>query len=201
MCLVIKLLIEMSDKSLFREMLGDGVTPIAQEKRVTINTACDSDVDKEKRRLAAEQQAQTCEDPLSSDPVDMVGPLDVVAFCKPGVQHGVYKNLRLGKYKLDARLDLHRMTVDRARQAVYQFVKDCIVNDVRFALITHGKGEGRDNPAMLKSCVAHWLPQLKEVLAFHTAQKQHGSYGATYVLFKKSHNKKIEHKELNRKRK
>jgi len=36
------------------------------------------------------------------------------------------------------------------------------------------------------------------VLAFHTAQKQHGSYGATYVMFKKSAKKKLENKESNR---
>ncbi len=180
-------------------MLGNDVRPLAKEKRVAINKDRDADVDKANRRLAAQEQGKTPEDPLASEPTEMVGPLDLIAFRKAGVQHGVYKNLRLGKYAPDARLDLHRMTVERARRAVYQFVKDCVANDVRCALVTHGKGEGRDKPAILKSCVAHWLPQLDEVLAFHTAQKQHGSYGATYVLFKKSESKRIEHRELNRK--
>ena len=87
------------------------------------------------------------------------------------------------------------MTVERARRVVYQFINDCIANDVRTALITHGKGEGRELPALLKSCVAHWLPQIDNVLAFHTAQKQHGSYGATYVLLKKSAAKKTKTRE------
>jgi DNA-nicking Smr family endonuclease len=65
-----------------------------------------------------------------------------------------------------------------------------MANEVRTALITHGKGEGRTESALLKSCVNFWLPQMPEVLAFHTAQKQHGSYGATYVLLKKSERQK-----------
>lgn len=189
----------MSDSDLFSQLLGEDVQPLAQEKRVVVQRSRDDDVDKERRRKAAMEQAMLVEDPLATDPVDMVGPLDIISFRKPGVQHGVFKNCRLGKYPLDARLDLHRMKIEQARLEVYRFVKDCFANDVRFALVTHGKGEGRERPALLKSCIAHWLPQLDEVLAFHTAQKQHGSYGATYVLFKKSERKRIENKELNRK--
>jgi DNA-nicking Smr family endonuclease len=51
--------------------------------------------------------------------------------------------------------------------------------------VTHGKGEGREQPARLKSCVNHWLRQFDQVLAFHSAQKTHGGVGATYILVKK----------------
>jgi len=187
-----------SDEDLFKQLVGDDVEPITVDKRVVVDKSRDQDVDKEQRRLAASDAIESVDDPLSSDPVELVAPLDEIAYRKPGVQHGVYKNLRLGKYSIDARLDLHRMSVESARKAVYLFVKDCLANDVRVGLVTHGKGEGRDTPAMLKSCVAYWLPQLDEVLAFHTAQKQHGSYGATYVMFKKSAKKKLENKESNR---
>ena len=190
----------MSDDDFFRQMLGDGVTPLAGDKRASVERGRDQGVDKEARRRAAEDGSAPAEDPLATNPVEMVDPLAVIAFRRPGVQHGVYKNLRLGKYTLEARLDLHRMTVEQARKAIYQFVKDCQTHDVRSALVTHGKGQGRETPALLKSCVAHWLPQLDEVLAFHTAQKQHGSYGATYVLFKKSEAKRTANRELNRKR-
>ncbi len=137
----------------------------------------------------------TVQDPLAGEPMEMVEPLALLSFQRPGVQHGVFKNLRLGKYAIDARLDLHKLTVDKARREVYQFIQDCVNNDVRAVLITHGKGEGREQPAMLKSCVAFWLPQLPEVLAFHSAQKHHGGYGATYVLLKKSERKKLENRE------
>ena len=136
-------------------------------------------------------------DPLSTTPLTMVDPFDVLSFKRPGVQNGVFRNLRQAKYQIDARLDLHRMSVESARLAVYQFIVDCVANDVRMALVTHGKGLGRDHPALLKSCVAHWLPELDDVLAFHTAQKYHGGYGATYVLLKKSASKRQEAREKN----
>ncbi len=189
----------MSDDEVFQSLLGDDVQPLSLEKRVSLQKDRDELVDKENRRRAAEEMQAAPEDPLASEPVNMLQPLDIVEYRRPGVQHGVYKNLRLGKYSFDARLDLHRLTVEQARQAVYRFVIDCVAHDVRAALITHGKGEGRETPALLKSCVAHWLPQLDEVLALHTAQKQHGGYGATYVLFRKGAGKKLENKEINRK--
>ncbi len=176
-------------EDVFEQLLGDDVEPINAESRVALQKERDSGVNKEIRRRAAENEERSPEDPLTSEPLEMVEPLEVISYCKAGVQHGVFKKLRLGKYPFDARLDLHRLTVEQAREEIYRFVNDCIAHDIRAALITHGKGEGRDKPALLKSCVAHWLPELDQVLAFHTAQKQHGSYGATYVLFKKSDNK------------
>ena len=112
----------------------------------------------------------------------------------------MYRNLRLGKYNIEARLDLHRHTVEMARTALYQFVQDCLQHDIRCAIITHGKGEGRDQPPIIKSCIAHWLPQLPEVQAFHSAQKQHGGTGATYVMLKKSERKRQEDLERHQKR-
>jgi len=173
----------------FLSMVGDDVVPKKTAARVSLRK--DPILfDKAPRRLAASALSQSDLDPLSSAPVEMLNPLDELAFMRPGVQHGVYKNLRLGKYTTDARLDLHRMTVEQARLAVYQFVQDCLAHDVRAAIITHGKGIGREQPALLKSCVAHWLPQMDEILAFHSAQKQHGGVGATYILIKKSAQKK-----------
>lgn len=189
----------MSEKS-FMELVGGDVTPIKAEIRVDLVSSQVDEKTLKERREAAMLEAATPDDPLTGDPIEMVDPMALLSYMKPGVQHGVFRNMRLAKYPIDARLDLHKMTVDRARQVVYQFVKDCVANDVRMALITHGKGEGRELPALLKSCVAYWLPQLEDVLAFHTALKQHGSYGATYVLLKKSAEKKQRTREQHLKR-
>lgn len=186
----------MSDEEEFSSLVGEDVKPIKVEKRVSLNADKDNLVDKEIRRKNALAQ-QEKSDPLSTKPLTMVDPFDVLSFKRPGVQNGVFRNLRQAKYQIDARLDLHRMSVESARLAVYQFIVDCVANDVRMALVTHGKGLGRDHPALLKSCVAHWLPELDDVLAFHTAQKYHGGYGATYVLLKKSASKRQEAREKN----
>lgn len=154
----------------------------------------------EQRRSAAVAERQGEKNFLSDDHVEPVDPLALLEFKRPGVQNGVYRNLRLGKYSIDARLDLHGMTVKQARSAVYQFIHDCMEQDIRCALITHGKGLGRAQPALLKSCVAHWLPQFEQVLAFHSAQKQHGGSGATYLLLRKSERKRQENWERQHKR-
>lgn len=190
-----------ADDDVFLEAMG-GVQPIKVEARVKLaDRTADPDPGlAARRRAAVAQQSQTGE-LLGGDFLKPVDPLDVLDFKRPGVQHGVYKNLRLGKYAIDAQLDLHRLTVDQARDALSEFIRDCLQHNIRCALINHGKGQNRQpQPALLKSCVANWLPQLESVMAFHSAQRQHGGVGATYVLLKKSVNKSLENRELHSKR-
>jgi DNA-nicking Smr family endonuclease len=177
-----------------------GVTPIKVEEKVVLVSPHQDKTSVETRRKAATAELVKDKNFLSGEYVEPVDPLAVIEFKRDGVQNGVYRSLRMGKYQIDARLDLHNMTVDQARNAVFQFIKDCMSNDIRCALITHGKSEGREQPAQLKSCIAHWLPQLNEVMAFHSAQKRHGWVGATYVLMRKSEKKKQENWEMHNKR-
>lgn len=185
----------LDDAQDFGALVGADVQRKHHEHRIALSSAKPDEQTLLQRRVAAEAEVSRVLDPLGGDPVRMLAPLEEVSYRRDGVQHGVFKNLRLGKYVIDARLDLHKMTVERARQVVYQFVQDCVEHDVRTALITHGKGEGRDQAPTLKSHVAHWLPQMDVVLAFHTALKQHGGYGATYVLLRKSEKKKQQTRE------
>lgn len=191
-----------SDSELFREALGElgDVKPLVRERKVALRKDSDSGLSKRARREAAIEETEAQLNPLTGEGVDPVDPWDPLEFKRDGVQNGVYRNLRLGKYRVDARLDLHRHTVEMARRAVLEFVRDCMEADVRCALITHGKGEGRRQPAVLKSCVNAWLPHLREVLAFHSAQKQHGGLGATYVLLRKSERKRQDNLERHQRR-
>lgn len=190
----------MTDDELFRMEMGD-VEPLKQDKRVTLKTAAAVDASAEIRRDAAQAVTQKDTNFLAGEFIEPVEPHGILSFVRPGVQHGVYKNLRLGKYRIDARLDLHRMSVEQARKAVYQFISDCMEYGVRCVLINHGKGEGRKpQPAYLKSCVAHWLPQFDSVLAFHSAQKQQGGSGAVYILLKKGERQRLENREKHAKR-
>lgn len=182
----------------FLDAVGD-VQPIKTSDRVALMESRDL-VNLEQRRAAATAEIKTERNFLSGEFIEPLDPHALLEFKRDGVQHGVYRNLRLGKYAIDARLDLHQMSVEQARSAVFQFIRDCMTHDIRCALITHGRGEGREQPALLKSCVAHWLPQLHEVLAFHSAQKQHGASGATYVLLRKSERKKLENWENHHKK-
>ncbi|GAA5443954.1 putative DNA endonuclease SmrA [Microbulbifer sp. NBRC 101763] len=192
-----------SDSKLFKDALGElgGVKPLVQERRVTLRKEGETPEQiLRERRAAATRKTEREMNPLSGEYVELVAPWDPIEFKRDGVQNGVFRNLRLGKYTVDARLDLHRHSVEMARSIVVEFVRDCVEADVRCALITHGKGEGRKQPALLKSCINHWLPQLDEVLAFHSAQKQHGGMGATYLLLRKSERKRQENLERHQRR-
>lgn len=187
------------DSDIFLQQMKD-VKPIKVEEKVVLASPQLDKTNSVTRRKAATAELAKDKNFLSGEYIEPVDPLSIIEFKRDGVQNGVYRNLRLGKYQIDARLDLHHMTIDQARNAVFQFIKDCMSNDIRCALITHGKGEGRNLPAQLKSCIAHWLPQFSEVLAFHSAQKPHGWVGATYVLLRKSDKKKLATWEMHNKR-
>lgn len=175
-----------SDDDLFKAEMS-GVKPISSDRaprqagRKTLDPALS------RARSVATEEMEQDDNPLADNFIPEVSPEAVLEFARPGVQHGVLKKMRLGKYAVDARLDLHKHTVEQARTAVYQFCKDCLQYDVRTALIVHGKGK----QAIIKSSVNYWLKNLPDVLAFHTAQKQHGGSGAVYVLFRKSDAQKM----------
>jgi len=176
-----------ADEDEFRALVGDDVEPLQAKGARYIPKPPELTPGILERRKAAQQEqlkSGNLLDPASI--INIVDPYDFLEFARPGVQHGVYKNLRQGKYEVQSRLDLHRHTVEQARVALWDFVEGCQKHGVRCALVTHGKGEGREQPARLKSCVNHWLRQIDNVLAFHSAQKQHGGVGSTYILIKKN---------------
>lgn len=167
-----------ADEDEFRALVGDDVEPLQAKGARYIPKPPELTPGILERRKAAQQEqlkSGNLLDPASI--INVVDPYDFLEFARPGVQHGVYKNLRQGKYEVQSRLDLHRHTVEQARVALWDFVEGCQKHGVRCALVTHGKGEGREQPARLKSCVNHWLRQIDNVLAFHSAQKQHGGCG------------------------
>ncbi|MEP3350844.1 MAG: DNA endonuclease SmrA [Marinomonas sp.] len=160
-------------------------------------------VDFEERQKAAMIAKEADKNHLSQDYIEKVEPNDVLEYKRSGVQDGVFKRLRQGKYGIEARLDLHNHTVAQAREQVYQFVDDCMRNDIRVAIIVHGKGERTPDPesrAMLKSHINKWLRDLDAVMAFHSAQRYHGGLGAVYVLLKKTEKARLDDWEKHQKR-
>lgn len=182
-----------SDKNPFLEEFSD-VTPLPQDK-VSLKKSETSSIALEQRKAAAVRHKRNDLNYLTDAPVASVEPLEVLEFKVDGVQTGVFKKLRQGKYEIDAQLDLHRHTVAEARSAMYQFIQKSLKLDCRTLLITHGKGMRSDPPARIKSYVYHWLQQIPEVLAFHSAQNKHGGTGSVYVLLRKSPEKRLENKE------
>ena len=176
-----------SESDSFSAMVGADVMPLkgnnifrsSKTKELTPGTIL-------RRELAEGEKKKSFVSFDLESAISFIEPHAYLDFKRPGVQHGVYKNLRLGKYEIQSQLDLHRHTVEQARCALWKFLKDCENHNIRCAIVTHGKGEGRSQPAKLKSCVNHWLRQYENVLAFHSAHRKDGGVGSTYVLLKKS---------------
>jgi DNA-nicking Smr family endonuclease len=120
---------------------------------------------------------------------------DVIGFKKPGVQEGVYKKLRTGRYPIEAKLDLHGLIVEEALHASLTFIEKQFKKQKRCVLISHGKGMKQVEPARLKNHVAVWLKHIPEVMAYHSAMSQHGGSGNVYVLLQKGEKKKQQNRE------
>lgn len=183
------------DNELFLQEMGD-VKPIAVEKKVKLKKDPLSADKLQARREAATQVLEKDANHLSSDYVELLDPYYPLEFKRSGVQHGVFKKLKQGKYQAEGRLDLHRMTVEVARKEVFDFIKESMRYDLRSLLIIPGKGlNSQSNALTLKSYINRWLPDMEEVQAFCSAQPQHGGLGAVYVLLGKSEKKKQENRD------
>ncbi|WP_323774171.1 DNA endonuclease SmrA [Alcanivorax sp.] len=175
-----------SDDDLFRQEMAD-VTPIKPDNRVQERAPRRKDSIREQLRRAAAVDDRKDRNPLTvPEHVPAVGPLDIVGLKKDGVQEGVYRKLRLGKYEAQDVLDLHRVRLMDARNLVQQFLENAHNNAMRTVLISHGKGLHSERPGFLKSYVMHWLEESHLVLAFHSTPANRGGSGATQVLVRKN---------------
>ena len=176
-----------ADDESFREAMQD-VAPLEQRRVRHTKLAGEATIAQRQRREAAVGAATDGADVnfLTSAEVPQVDPLAIVAWKKDGVQDGVFRKLRSGKYEIEGELDLHGQTVKQARSAVFEFLKLARAKGWRSILIAHGRGEQSETPARLKSYAAYWLAEHPDVNAFHTAERRHGGTGAVYVLVKKS---------------
>jgi len=187
-----------SDKD-FSQAMSD-VVRLKREPRVdlTRKTLPDSDPSLEHRRRAAAQLPEVDRNQLTDN---AIAPLDawlVLEFKRPGVQNGVFRKLKQGRYEMQSRLDLHRMTVEVARREIFEFIVESQQLGLRSVLLIHGKGSSnveKERSSILKGCVDHWLRELEIVQAFHSAQPRDGGTGAAYVLLRKSEEKKRENRE------
>lgn len=187
------------EDKVFSQLMSD-VAPLKREPRVGVRrkTVSDRDSSVEHRRRAAEQLPERDCNPLSATGIEPLDAYFVLAFKRPGVQNGVFRKLKQGRYEAQSRLDLHRMTAEVARSEVFEFIEESYQLGLRSVLVIHGKGSSKaekERTSILKGGVDRWLRELANVLAFHSAQPQHGGTGAVYVLLRKSEEQKRENRE------
>lgn len=182
----------------FRAAMGD-VEPLSSKRgKVAPSRKPEDGVAQQNRRDAALGLTRQLEDPnpLYLGEVPALDPHELLEWKKDGVQHEVFKKLKVGGYPLDAELDLHGNTVKEARTAVFKLLVNAFAKGHRMLLVAHGRGEKSATPARIKSYVAYWLTEHPHVIAFHSALARQGGTGATYVLIKKSPKSKADNREI-----
>lgn len=115
------------------------------------------------------------------DWIDAVGTEEILSYKRNGIADKILRKLAKGQYNVDAKLDLHSYSKEKARLATDRFLQHCLNRQYKMVLLIHGKGRFTTTP-ILKSYINYWLPTIKEVLAFCSALPKHGGTGAVYIL-------------------
>jgi len=174
------------DFSLFQSAVR-GVRPISHDRADTGKPKTD------RQRLNTLRQAATVRtdaikvDGLSDQFVIDVGAEDALYWAANGMQEGQMRKLKLGQIPFDGSLDLHGMSVEKARETLWEFLAEATKLEIRCVSVTHGKAVRMDGKRpMIKSHVNTWLRQHPEVLGFTSCLPRHGGTGALYVMLRRT---------------
>ena len=102
------------------------------------------------------------------------------------IEKPILKKLAKGKKSIDARIDLHGMTQDRAKQALLDFLQLSMTAEHRVVLVITGKGNA--GLGVLRQRVPQWLslpPFTEFVNGFTESHVSHGGSGALYVRIRR----------------
>lgn len=122
---------------------------------------------------------------LSDDIEDTVFSDTILSYATSGVPGKRFHELKNGTIDWEAKLDLRGLKIEAAREALTQFILAQLKSNKHCVLIIHGTDSPKNVPPLLKNLVNHWLPQIKDVVAFHSAKPKDGGSEAVYVLLKK----------------
>ncbi|WP_144208105.1 DNA endonuclease SmrA [Shewanella donghaensis] len=190
---------DQNENALFLSEMTD-VVPLKQSNCVFNNEASQVTEAQLAKRAAAAQNEYLSKLPIDPALLMPIEPEEVVSYKLDGVQAEVFRHLRLGKYRYSRLIDLHAFRLSQAREYLIEQVLSSHSNGERNLLVIHGKGfKSKPYPGLMKSAVCHWLSQLDEVQAYHSATRERGGTGAVFVMLVKSDQKRIESSEMNRK--
>lgn len=102
------------------------------------------------------------------------------------IEERVLKRLAKGRQNVDARIDLHGYTQDRARAVLLEFLQNSRAQGHRLVLVITGKGN--ENQGVLRRNVPLWLdtsPFAQHINGRRIAHISHGGAGALYVRLRK----------------
>lgn len=177
---------ERDDRELFLEAVGD-VKKLADRERVAPAKAPPPSVplyDEDAEALAKLAAMMDGAEPLGHEFSD-----EHDEWIAEDADAAILKRLVAGEYAWQDHVDLHGMTRDQAKQAIFRFLAQARVKRHRCVLIVTGRGKhSEEGTPVLKPLVHRWLRRgaIKQwVFAYATARPVDGGAGAMYVLLRK----------------
>ena len=105
----------------------------------------------------------------------------------PPANRGAEKKVRRGQLEIDAKLDLHGHTQDRAQAALARFLRAAHARGDRTVIVITGAGRGGEG--IIKRRFPDWIAdrQVRAIVSgYAPAHRTHGGAGAFYVFLKRT---------------
>ena len=104
-------------------------------------------------------------------------------FYRAGVQKNTLKNLKRGRFKAHAEIDLHGCTRREALRYLQTFLDQCREKRLNCVRVVTGKGRSSpDHYSVVREATLDSLRREPRVLAYSSAPLRDGGSGAFYVL-------------------
>lgn len=175
------------DDSFLFQAAVQGARPISHDRADTGKPRLDARRTAQKRAQATVETGTLRVDGLSDLFVIDVGAEDELLWARDGVQEGQMRKLKAGQIAFEGSLDLHGLSVEKAREQLWAFLAEAARYEVRCVRVTHGKAARLDGKRpMIKSHVNTWLRQHPQVLGFASCLPRHGGTGAVYVMLRRN---------------
>ena len=181
-------MIDPEELALFHAVVGD-VRQLPKDGRVHIEPT--PPAPRARQHLADERAAlhESLHGPIALQ--DRLEGGDESSFLRPGLARTVLRDLRRGRWVIQAEIDLHGLNRDEARQALSEFLARCLHDERRCVRVIHGKGlRSPQKMSILRQLVRGWLAQRDEILAYCQSPPQDGGEGALRVLLRSPKNRK-----------
>ncbi|TBU99852.1 Smr/MutS family protein [Stutzerimonas kirkiae] len=174
------------DFSLFKDAVR-GVKQITHDRADTGKTRRNQQQIAKRRAHATTSQVSLRIDGLSDQFVIDVAAEEELHWARDGVQDSQMRRLKAGQIAFEGSLDLHGLSVEKAREQMWAFIAEANRYEIRCVRITHGKAARLDGKRpLIKSHVNTWLRQHPQVLGFTSCLPRHGGTGSVYVMLKRT---------------
>jgi DNA-nicking Smr family endonuclease len=161
-----------ADRALFRQTVS-GTTPMPEP----------DDKENSRSELIPTQSDGQAVPALDRNPAKGILSQDGDLFYRAGVQKNTLKNLKRGRFKARAEIDLHGCTRREALHYLQTFLDQCCTEQLDCVRVVTGKGRSSpDHRSVIRETTLNSLRHQPRVLAYTSAPPSDGGSGAFYVL-------------------